>query len=165
MLEIRNETPLDIDAIRTITKAAFADMPYSSHTEAEIIEGLRGAGAVRLSLVAASHGDVIGNVVFSDVTIDGEPGWVGLGPVSVKPGLQRSGIGSKLIEAGLDRMRSEGALGCVLVGDPGYYRRFGFRALAGLRYEGVPDEYVLALPFTVPVPAGAITYHPAFGAA
>lgn len=165
MLEIRGEMSTDIAAIRAITKAAFADMPYSSQTEAEIIDGLRAAGAIRLSLVAVSDGEVVGNVVFSDVTINGAPGWVGLGPVSVRPGLQRGGIGSRLIEAGLDRMRSEGAAGCVLVGNPGYYRRFGFRTSAGLTYEGVPDEYVLALPFSGSAPAGAIIYHPAFDAA
>ena len=164
-MEIRDETPVDISAIRSVTKAAFADLPYSSQTEAEIIDGLRAAGAIRLSLVAISDDKIVGNVVFSDVTLDGKAGWVGLGPVSVKPGLQRSGIGSKLIEAGLDRMRSEGAAGCVLVGDPGYYRRFDFTAFSGLRYEGVPDKYVLALPFSGIVPTGAIVYHPSFGTA
>ena len=164
MIDLRNETPADIEAIRAVTKAAFADMPYSSQTEAEIIDGLRAADAVRLSLVAISDGAVIGNVVFSDVTIDGVAGWVGLGPVSVKPGLQRGGIGSALIDAGLKQMRTEGAAGCVLVGDPDYYRRFGFKAVAGLTYEGVPDEYVLALPFGATAPSGAIVYHAAFGA-
>ena len=164
-MEIRDETPADIEAIRAITKAAFADMPDSSQTEAEIIDGLRATGAVRLSLVAVSGGDIVGNVVFSDVTIDGMAGWVGLGPVSVKPGLQRGGIGSALIRAGLDRMRATGATGCVLVGDSGYYSRFGFRTVPGLGYDGVPDEYVMALPFGVALPQGVITYHPAFGAA
>jgi putative acetyltransferase len=69
-----------------------------------------------------------------------------------------------LIEAGLKQMRTEGAAGCVLVGDPDYYRRFGFKAVAGLTYEGVPDEYVLALPFGATAPSGAIVYHAAFGA-
>lgn len=164
-MEISEETAADADAIRALTKAAFADMPYSSQTEAEIIDGLRAADAIRLSLVAVSNIGVVGNVVFSDVTIGGQAGWVGLGPVSVKPGLQRDGIGTKLIEAGLDRMRSEGAAGCVLVGDSGYYSRFGFKPVAGLHYEDVPDEYVLALPFTEATPTGAIIYHSAFNAA
>ena len=163
-MDIRNETPSDIAAIRSVTKAAFADMPYSSQTEAEIIDALRAAAAIRLSLVAVDGGDVVGNVVFSDVTIDDREGWVGLGPVAVKPGLQRRGIGSELIIEGLDRMRAEGAAGCVLVGDPGYYKRFGFQAVSGLAYEGVPDEYVLALPFLGAAPTGAIRYHAAFDA-
>jgi putative acetyltransferase len=162
MLEIRDETPDDIEAIRAITKVAFAGKPYSDQTEAEVIDRLRAADAIQLSLVAVSDGVVIGNVVFSNVAIDGMSGWVGLGPVSVRPELQRGGIGSALINAGLDRMRAEGADGCVLVGDPGYYQRFGFKAVAGLRYQGVPDEYVLALPFTGTLPKGAIVFHPAF---
>lgn len=163
-LTIRRESPADHGAIHALTKAAFADLAYSSQTEAEIIAGLRAADAIRLSLVAVSDGEVTGNVVFSDVAIDGLPGWVGLGPVSVKPGLQRLGIGSALIKAGLEQMRAEKALGCVLVGDPDYYRRFGFMAVSGLSYEGVPDEYVLALSFSGKAPTGAITYHPAFHA-
>ena len=165
MLEIRNEEPGDIPAIRTIIKAAFADMAYSSQTEAEIIDGLRDAGALRLSLVAVEDGEVIGNVAFSDVTIDGRDGWVGLGPVAVKPGLQSRGVGSALIRGGLERMRLAGVAGCVLVGDPGYYKRFGFAAVSGLGYDGVPDEYVLALRFTDAVPKGAIAYHAAFSVA
>ena len=164
MLEIRDEMPADIDAIRAVTKAAFADALHSSQTEAEIIDALRAAGAIRLSLVAVADGDILGNVVFSEVAIDGKGGWVGLGPVSVKPALQRCGVGSALIEAGLDEMRAQGAFGCVLVGDPGYYRRFGFTAVSGLSYDGVPDEYVLALPFAAAAPTGAIAYHQAFSA-
>ena len=163
-MDIRDEITADTAAIRSVTKAAFADMAYSSQTEAEIIDGLRAAAAIRLSLVAVADGVVIGNVVFSDVTIDGKTGWVGLGPVSVQPGLQHGGVGSALIREGLARMQAEGAAGCVLVGDPGYCARFGFRALSGLSYEGVPDEYVLALAFSGAVPAGAIVFHPAFAA-
>ena len=163
-LEIRNETPDDIDAIRAVTKAAFADMPYSSQTEAEIIDGLRAASAVRLSLVAVEDGAVVGNVVFSDVMIQGVAGWVGLGPVSVRPDRQRGGVGSMLIREGLARMRTEGSAGCVLVGDPGYYGRFGFKAHAGLGCSGVPDQYVQALSFAGPVPTGAVVFHTAFGA-
>ncbi len=162
-MEIRDETPDDIAAIRAVTKAAFAPMPYSSQTEAEIVDGLRAADAVRLSLVAVAEGTVVGHVVFSDVMIDGrEGGWVGLGPVSVRPDRQKAGIGSRLIEEGLERMRAQGAAGCLLVGDPGYYGRFGFRTVSGLTYEGVPDEYVLALPFAGAPPTGAVKFHPAF---
>lgn len=160
---LRDEVPGDIAAIRAVTKSAFATTPYGSQTEAEIIDRLRAAHALRLSLVAEAEGEVVGHVAFSDVTIGGETGWVGLGPVSVRPDRQRRGIGSSLIEAGLARMRAAGAKGCVLVGDPGYYARFGFRTVPGLSYDGVPDAYVLALPFSADVPRGAIRFHPAFG--
>jgi len=163
-MDIRREIPSDFSTIRAITKAAFADMAYSSQTEAEIIDALRDADAIRLSLVATTDGEVVGNVIFSDVTIDGKEDWVGLGPVAVKPGLQRSGIGSKLITEGLGRMRAADSLGCVLVGDPGYYGRFGFKSVPGLAYEGVPDDYVLALPFSGAAPTGQIRYHTAFAA-
>ncbi|MBX9456978.1 MAG: N-acetyltransferase [Rhizobium sp.] len=164
-MEIRDETAADHIAICDITRAAFADKPYSDQTEAEVIEGLRAADAIRLSLVAVSADEVVGNVVFSDVAIDGVAGWVGLGPVSVKPALQRGGIGSVLIKAGLDRIRATGAAGCVLVGDPGYYGRFGFKTVPGLGYGGVPDDYVMALAFGGALPRGTIVFHPAFGAA
>jgi putative acetyltransferase len=164
-LEILKESPADHHAIRALTKAAFAGKAYSDQTEAEVIDGLRAADAIRLSLVAVSGGEVVGNVVFSDVAIGGAMGWVGLGPVSVKPGLQRGGIGSALIQAGLQQMRSEGAIGCVLVGDSGYYSRFGFATVPGLGYAGVPDDYVMALSFTGAVPKGTILYHAAFGGA
>lgn len=164
-MDIRQETPSDFAAIRSITKAAFAGKPYSDQTEAEVIDGLRAADAIGLSLVAVSGGEVIGNVVFSAVTIDGMAGWVGLGPVSVKPELQRGGIGSALIKAGLERMRAAGATGCVLVGDSGYYSRFGFKTVPGLGYGGVPDEYVMALPFGDALPKGTIVFHPAFNGA
>ncbi|MGV3548179.1 GNAT family N-acetyltransferase [Rhizobium sp.] len=163
-MNIREELTADVESIRAVTQAAFADMPHSSQTEAAIIDALRAAGAIRLSLVAVERGAVIGNVVFSDVTIDGRDGWVGLGPISVKPGLQRGGVGSALVRAGLEQMRSERAAGCVLVGDPAYYDRFGFKAVSGLGYDGVPDEYVLARAFSGAVPTGAIAYHSAFQA-
>ncbi len=83
-MEIRPERPEDIDTIRTLTTAAFHPMPYSSGTEAAIIDALRQAGALTLSLVAIHDGDVAGHVAFSPVTINGAAsGWYGLGPVSV----------------------------------------------------------------------------------
>jgi len=83
-MEIRPEQPSDIATIRQITKAAFAPMEYGSQTEAEIIDALRKANALKISLVAVDGGAVIGHVAFSPVTIDGgDYGWYGLGPVSV----------------------------------------------------------------------------------
>jgi putative acetyltransferase len=163
-LDIRPEQPSDHAAIRAVTKAAFAPMSYSSQTEAEIIEALRTAGTLTVSLVAIEDGELVGHVAFSPVTIEGESGWFGLGPVAVKPGLQRGGIGSALIRSGLDRLRALNAKGCVLVGDSGYYSRFGFKADPRLVYEGLPAEYFLVLPFTETVPAGVVKFHPGFEA-
>ena len=164
-IEIRSEQATDIATIREITKAAFALMAYSSQTEAEIIDALRAAGALTLSLVALDQGEIIGHVAFSPVTIDGEDkGWYGLGPVSVRPDRQKSGIGGRLIREGLEHLAKSGTKGCVLLGDPGYYRRFGFENHAGLRLEGVPAEYFMAKAFEGPVPSGHVSYHEGFDA-
>lgn len=165
MAELRDETAGDIEAIRQLTKAAFAPMPYSSQTEAEIIDALRAADALTVSLVAVEDGEIVGHIAFSPVTIDGsDTGWYGLGPVSVRPDRQRAGIGSALIREGLDRLKKAGAKGCVLLGDPGYYRRFGFENHAELRYPGPPPEYFMGLSFDGRVPSGEVAYHEGFGA-
>jgi len=160
---LRPESESDYPAIRAILLAAFADHPYSRQTEHLIVEALRAAGAVTLALVAEVEGRVVGQIAFSPVWIDGQDrGWFGLGPVAVAPECQRRGIGSALVEAGVAALRDRGARGCVLVGDPAFYQRFGFRAYPALVMEGVPAENVLALPLAVDVPAGAVTHHPAF---
>lgn len=163
---IRPEQPEDTDAIRALTTEAFASAPHSSGTEAAIVDALRAAGALTLSLVAIEGNEIVGHVAFSPVTIDGaERGWFGLGPVSVRPGRQRGGIGSNLIREGLQRLRAMGAAGCVLLGDPGYYGRFGFAADPALVLEGVPPEYFMPLGFGAEVPAGTVRYHAAFDGA
>jgi putative acetyltransferase len=85
-----------------------------------------------------------------------------LGPVAVLNGSQGRGIGSALVESGLAELRARQASGCVLVGDPGYYSRFGFSTFPDLAYEGVPHEYMLGLPFADAAPCGRITADQAF---
>lgn len=107
----------------------------------------------------------MGHVALSPVTIfNGSPGWYGLGPVSVLPALQRRGIGKALIHEGLAALQALGAAGCVLVGDPGYYERFGFRNDPDLVYEGVPQEYFPVLPFDAETPRGTVQFHEGFSA-
>jgi putative acetyltransferase len=163
-MKIRHEAPQDISAIEKITIAAFGGKPYSDQTEHLIINRLREARAMSVSLVAEMDGKVVGHVAFSVVTINGEDkGWYGLGPVSVSPELQKQGIGSKLIGKGLSIIREKGAKGCVLEGNPAYYQRFGFKAYPGLFYEGAPSpEYFMALPFYDDVPEGKVEFHRAF---
>ncbi|MBF0307089.1 MAG: GNAT family N-acetyltransferase, partial [Alphaproteobacteria bacterium] len=86
------------------------------------------------------------------------------GPVAVRPDRQRQGIGRALVEAALEAARRLGAPGCVLVGDPAFYGRFGFAARLGLTHEGVPDPFVMGVSLGAPVPEGAIQFHPAFAA-
>ncbi|WBU59819.1 GNAT family N-acetyltransferase [Paracoccus albus] len=161
---LRPEQPGDVAAIHDLTTAAFASAPHSSGTEAQIVQQLRDAGALTLSLVAAEHERIVGHIAFSPVTIDGkDPGWVGLGPVSAAPDRQGEGIGSALIREGLTHMRNAGQQGCVLLGDPGYYSRFDFANDPGLVYPGPPPEYFMALSFAGQSPRGEVAYHPAFG--
>lgn len=164
MLEIviRPETPSDVDAISEINVAAFLDHPYSHQTEHLIVDALRVSGALDVSLVALLGGRPVGHVAFSKATVGVSDGWFLLGPVAVLPDLHGHSVGSALVSAGLEELRSRGALGCVLVGDPGFYQRFGFRSVSGLTYEGVPDENVLGLPFGTDAPRGSIHAHDAF---
>lgn len=162
---LRDETAADAAAIGILTTAAFAGHPYSIGTEAAIVEGLRESAALSVSLVAVdASGAIIGHVAFSPVTIGGEgQGWFGLGPLSVAPSCQRSGIGSALVTAGIARLRALGAKGCVLVGDLGYYSRFGFENDSAVTYAGLPPEYVMVLWLGEARAAGAVKFHPAFG--
>jgi len=162
---IRNETESDIDAIAEVTIEAFKTLEISNHTEQFIIEALRRAKALTLSLVADMNGRVIGHIAFSPVTIsDGTPDWYGLGPVSVLPEYQRKGIGKALIQEGLSRLKNLDAKGCCLVGHPDYYRKFGFENIPGLVYESVPQEVFFALSFDGNNPQGTVTFHEGFNA-
>ncbi len=162
---IRNETDDDVSAITEVTVVAFKTLAISNHTEQFIIEALRAADALTVSLVAEVNGRVAGHIAFSPVTIsDGTPNWYGLGPVSVLPEHQRQGIGKALIQEGLSRLRDLNARGCCLVGHPDYYRKFGFRNISGLVHEGVPQEVFFALSFGGQPPQGAVTFHEGFKA-
>ncbi|AQS41000.1 MAG: Acetyltransferase, GNAT family [Candidatus Tokpelaia hoelldobleri] len=162
---IREEMTVDCAAIRDLTKAAFASVEHSSQTEAEIIEALRIAGALTLSLVAIEDGDVIGHIAFSPVLVDGtNVGWYGLGPVSVQVNRQKNGIGSELVREGLQRLAQTGAKGCVVLGEPDYYKRFGFEADTGLVLDGVPASYFMRLVLHGRPPKGRVTYHAGFDA-
>lgn len=162
---IRKETPSDIEAITQVTISAFNTLPISNHTEQFIIQALRTAGALTLSLVAEIDEQVVGHIAFSPITIsDGSEGWYGLGPVSVLPMHQKQGIGTSLINEGLSLLKDMGSQGCALVGDPNYYKRFGFRNVPELIHEGVPQEVFLVLPFTEKIPRGIVVFHESFWA-
>jgi putative acetyltransferase len=164
-ITIRSETHNDIGTIAEVTIAAFRTLAISQHTEQFIIEALRAAQALTVSLVAELEGRVIGHIAFSPVTLsDGTPGWYGLGPVSVLPAYQRQGIGKALIWEGLSRLQRLHARGCCLVGHPEYYRQFGFKNVSGLVYAGVPPEFFFALAFDGTAPQGTVTFHEAFKA-
>jgi len=162
---IRPERISDVAAISEVTRDAFRGDPQGDHTEHFIIEALRRSGALAVSLVAEVEAQVAGHIAFSPVQIsDGSQGWYGLGPVAVKPELQGKGIGQALVQNGLAALRELGARGCVVVGEPEFYGRFGFHNSKHLVFEGVPQEYFLVLPFGETPAAGQVTYHEAFSA-
>lgn len=162
ILNIRPESPPDKDAIESVIAAAFLDAPHTSHTEQLIVSALRDAGQLTLSLVAETHGNIVGHIALSPVTIaDGSCGWYGLGPLAVVPAHQNQGIGTKLVTQALNQLRLLGASGCVVLGEPTYYRRFGFTARS-LILPDVPAEYFQAICFQGSMPTGIVTYHNAF---
>ncbi len=144
---------------------AFTAAPYSSQTESAIIDGLREADALTLSLVAVQDDYVVGHIAFSPITIDEtNQGWYGLGPVSVHPDYQNRGVGGMLIREGLHQLVELGAKGCVVLGEPGYYKRFGFEYDNALRYEAAPADYFMRIVFEGPAPTGHVAYHAGFNA-
>ena len=160
---IRHELPGDEKTIGRVTHLAFEGHPYSQGTEAAIIRDLRAAGALSLSLVCEAGGDILGHLALSPVRInDAETNWSGLGPISVLPELQGQGIGSALMRAAIAWMKDADAGGCVLVGEPAYYRRFGFAPREALVLPDIPADYFMALPLSGPVPSGIVSFHPAF---
>ena len=118
-MTVREERAGEAAAIAGVIARAFAGAAHSDGSEARIVEKLRAAGALSVSLVA-DDGSVVGHVGFSPVDVAGAQGWFGLGPVAVEPARQGQGIGAALIEEGLARLRAQGAAGCVVLGDPGY---------------------------------------------
>jgi putative acetyltransferase len=118
-----------------------------------------------ISLVAEDRGAIVGHVAISPVSIsDGSAGWYMLGPISVAPDRQGLGIGSQLVERGLVELNKLAAAGCVLVGNPNYYRRFGFKPESALVLPGIPPEFFQAISFGAEIPTGIVTYHEAFDA-
>ena len=162
---LRSETTADHDAIRALIDAAFAGAEHAGGNESRIVDALRAANALSVSMVADLDGAVIGHVALSPITVDGrDRNWHGLGPVAVAPAHQRHGVGFALVQAALQALRASGSAGCVVLGDPAYYTRFGFARVDGLIYPHAPAEYFMALAFGDAMPDGSVAYHPAFDA-
>lgn len=153
----------DEAAIYTLTQRAFKTMPFSNGSEGPIVNQLRKDGDLTLSLVAVQDSEIIGHVAFSPIRINHKSaGWFGLGPVSVMPDLQRQGVGSRLITEGLFKIKLEGAVGCALIGNPNYYKRFGFRSNGNLKYGETPAPFVQWLSFGEETAKGVLSFAPAF---
>lgn len=162
-IAIRPERAGDERAIHDVVRAAFAYQPHSDGSEPAIVDALRNNGDLAISLVAEDDRAIVGHVAFSPVTIsDGSEGWFGLGPVAVAPQRQREGIGAALIEQGLAVLRERGAAGCVVLGEPDYYARFGFAHDSELTYPGPPPLYFQRLAMSSRGASGDVIYAPAF---
>lgn len=123
MIEIREEQPGDIRAIREVNRLAFGQ-----DLEGKIVDALRSNGAVLLSLVAVQEGRVVGHIVYSPSSM-GELAGAALGPMAVLPQHQRQRIGSRLVEAGNQKLKDSGCPFIVVLGHANYYPRFGFKRL------------------------------------
>lgn len=159
---IRNEIDRDASMIRRVVTEAMKLLPQATGAEAAIVDRLRANNALSLSLVAEDGGEVVGYLAASDARIGDVTGWGLIGPVAVLPSRHGQGIGSALMTEAIRRLRAS-CKGAALVGDPGYYARFGFRAFPGLRLGDVPARFVQALPFDDIEPQGELVHHPAFG--
>ena len=156
---IRYAAPSDHAAIEAVVEAAFGRAG-----EARLVERLRADDDAMFELVAEDAGAVVGHIMFSRLWADRNELYAALAPLAVRPDLQRSGLGSQLVRAGLDSVRQFGAFGVLVLGDPAYYGRFGFAAATAAEvrapYGGHPafqglvlEDGAFAGPMTVAYPA------------
>ncbi|GAB7079528.1 GNAT family N-acetyltransferase [Megalodesulfovibrio paquesii] len=167
-LLLRPERVDESPRIARIQYAAFMGHPQhppgAAPVEHLIVARLRASGALTLSLVAELGGEAVGHLALSPARVGSEREWLLLGPVGVLPAHQGRGIGSALVREALRRVQAlePSPVGVVLVGDPGWYGRFGFRSWPGLYWPGVPERYVLAASLGERIPCGEIVAHAAF---
>jgi len=162
MMTIRPEGSDDVEAIQSVVEAAFP-----TAAEAKLVDLLRRAGRLSASMVAEVDGLAVGHVAFSPVSTESGAIGAGLAPLAVLEDHRRQGIAARLVDAGLAACRSLGFGWVVVLGEPAYYGRFGFRPT---REFGLSDEYgggdafqVLELtPGALPHGAGLVRYAPEF---
>jgi len=130
---VRAEDPGDREAIAAVHVAAFP-----TAAEARLVDALRAAGRLSVSLVAEVEGRIVGHVALSPVELAGASRGAGLAPVAVLPGFRRRGIAERLVREGLAACERSGCGFVVVLGEPAYYARFGF--LPAARF-GLRDEY------------------------
>lgn len=162
---IRAEGPGEDETISEVQIRAFGRT-----AEAELVESLRGQGALLASLVALVRDRIVGHVALSAVDVGGVPrAAVALGPLAVAPEYQGRGLGAMLVDAFLQhcRVREEGLV--VVLGYPGYYGRFGFAPAErfGLHYKDAGEHFqaLEVRPGAADQLSGEVVYHPAFDTA
>jgi len=162
MATVRPERPGDVAAIYAVHAASFPGVD-----EARLVDLLRDAGRLSVSLVAEVDGAVVGHVGFSPVTVASGAIGAGLAPLAVIEAHRRQGVAAELVRAGLAASGVAGFGWAVVLGDPEYYGRFGFQAAADV---GLSDEYgggaafqaMELAPGALPVGAGLVRYAPEF---
>lgn len=146
-------------------------MAFGQSDEADLVDSLRMAGALSISLVAVQHNVVVGHIAFSPVTIESDDGTfaaLGLAPMAVLPQYQNSGIGSQLVVAGLRDCRRMGHVVVVVLGHPEYYPRFGFDPAGpfGIKWEhDAPEDAFMIAQLKAGALAGrtgVVRFHSAF---
>lgn len=143
MIEIREERPDDVAAIRDLNRRAFGQ-----DQEGNIVDALRSNGAALLSLVATLDGRLVGHIMYSPLSVGGAVTGAALGPMAVLPEHQRQGVGGRLVEAGNRKLTDTGCPFIIVVGHATYYPRFGFRPASahGITCEWeVPDDVFMLL--------------------
>jgi len=160
---IREESKADRAAIRQVTEIAFRNKPYTDGDEQDVIDRLRSSHALALSLVAVENDEILGQITFSPAIVeDDSKSWFALGPVSVTPSRQGEGIGSSLIKQGLAGIDSLGALGCILTGNPEYYKKFGFKLAPKNSPINESELYFQLKLLGGELPEGRFAFHRAF---
>jgi len=138
VITIRAEAPADAEAVRHVILAAYATSTF----EADLVDALREAGKITLSLVAEHQGEIVGHVLYSPMAVvPSSPSFraVGLGPLAVRPDVQANGIGSRLVRTGNAQMLRDGVDCIFVLGASRYYRRFAFESVAGRDVTSTPD--------------------------
>jgi putative acetyltransferase len=162
---IRAEEPQDQAVVYALNAEAF-EQPG----EARLVDALREQVTPLISLVAEENRELVGHILFSPVSLSGNPDLkiIGLAPMAVVPEHQRSGIGSALVGEGLERCKHLGFTAVVVLGHPNYYPRFGFVPSSGYRIDSeydVPEAYFMALelqPGALADRPGRVKYHSLF---
>jgi len=165
-LIIRDQTVADFATVHELVIAAFKTLPIACGREQFLMDELWRSGAATVALVAEEDSIVIGQAAFSKVLVGGaDVSWHGCGPVSVLPPRHKQGIGSAMMREGLNCLRALGSKGCVVVGHPAYYPRFGFTCTDAMTLPGVPPDVFMAIRFDGDIPKGEVSFDKAFEAA
>lgn len=168
MVKIREERTEDLLAVQTVNERAFGQQ-----TEADLVAKLRHNCDQVLSLVALVHDEVVGHILFSPATIEGDRRIVkgmALAPMAVLPEYQRQGVGSELVRSAIRNLKQRNCPFIVVLGHPEYYPRFGFEPASryGIRSQWeVPDDAFMIMLLDekgMKTVSGVARYRPEFAA-